>query len=441
MPIVGSYRKRRYQPPLMQSRTPIAAVDPPVPVVGRDALIKAIDDTLRDPGRNGNGALIEVALDNLAFVNASHGWAVGDRLIATVGGALRAAIPAPGTVGQLRSERFGILLSDAQPGVVDGIAEMVTELVRGCRVDAGHRAIGTTASVGVVPFAGRSLSAEEALLEADLATRSAKSRGRNCAARADARLRESLETSLAWAEQIREAVAADGFTLLAQPIRRPASDSVHAWELLVRLRPRSGELIPPAQFFPIAERFGLMEQIDRWVTRQAIRLAQRRRQGSTRLVIHVNVASKSVQSGEFATFVSDEIAAAGVDPASLTFEIAEATAVDAAPATERVGQALRELGCRLLLDNFGVGYASLVHLRELPLDLVKIDGAFVRHLAASAMDQAAVDAVTRLAHASGLEVVAAFVPDDVVARMLQEFGVDYIQGFHVGRQVPVAELP
>jgi EAL domain-containing protein (putative c-di-GMP-specific phosphodiesterase class I) len=184
-----------------------------------------------------------------------------------------------------------------------------------------------------------------------------------------------------------------------------------------------------------------MEQIDRWVTRQAIVLSQRRRQGSTRLVIHVNVASKSVQSGEFASFVSDEIAAAGVDPASLTFEIAEATAVDAAPATERVGQALRELGCRLLLDNFGVGYASLVHLRELPLDLVKIDGAFVRHLAASAMDQAAVDAVTRLAHASGLEVVAAFVPDDVVARMLQEFGVDYIQGFHVGRQVPVAELP
>jgi EAL domain-containing protein (putative c-di-GMP-specific phosphodiesterase class I) len=242
-----------------------------------------------------------------------------------------------------------------------------------------------------------------------------------------------------WANRIRAALEADALVLHAQPVASLRGDA-EQWELLVRLPTTDGVLLPPAEFLPTAERFGLIQRVDEWVTRRAVQVIAAYARVGRAVRLEVNVAAVTMAGSSFTEMVEAEVTAAGIDPSCLVFEVNGTVAAEALEDVAFFSQRLHQLGCLFALDNFGGGNGALEHLKTLPLDFVKIDGALVRHLATSPSDQVIVRALTWMAHGMGCRVVAMNVGDDESRALLDEYGVDYVQGFHVGRPVDLTEL-
>ena len=240
-----------------------------------------------------------------------------------------------------------------------------------------------------------------------------------------------------WAERVRFALeepsAAMRLDLFAQPIIHLASGSTRAEELLLRMH-RDGELIAPAKFLPAATRHGLMPQIDRWVLGEAIRLASPGRP------VALNLSSLAFTDFELLAEIEHRLDSAALDPALLTFEVTETSVIEDHDAASRFLTRLRELGCRIALDDFGTGFSGFTYLKRLPVDYLKIDREFVRDLVTNASSHHVVEAVVSLAQLFGHETIAEGVEDQETLAILEGLGVDYAQGFLLGRPAP-AEGP
>jgi EAL domain-containing protein (putative c-di-GMP-specific phosphodiesterase class I) len=207
-------------------------------------------------------------------------------------------------------------------------------------------------------------------------------------------------------------------------------------ELLLRLRDEDGRLAGPDAFMGVAERFDLAEAVDRWVLREAVRLLA----AKPELRLSVNLGARSIGE-EAVALLREELGAAGVDPARLTVEVTESAAIADLERARRFAVALRELGCSVALDDFGAGLGSFSSLKRLPVDYLKIDGEFVRGVAANPVDREVIRAIVLLARAVGRSTVAELVPDADTLEMLAADGVGLAQGFHIGHPRPVSELP
>jgi EAL domain-containing protein (putative c-di-GMP-specific phosphodiesterase class I) len=239
------------------------------------------------------------------------------------------------------------------------------------------------------------------------------------------------QARLAWMDRIRSALEEDRFTLLAQPILDLAEDRVVHHELLLRMVSPDGDLIPPGSFLSIAERFGLVTEIDDWVVRRAIQtLADHADRG---LVLEVNLSGSSIGSPELLQTIESELARTGVDPCSLIFEVTETAAVSNIPRARAFADRLAALGCRFALDDFGAGFGSFYYLKHLPFDFLKIDGEFVRHCAASSVDRVIISSLVRVANGLGKRTIAEYVDDEATIEMLRGLGVDLAQGYSIGR--------
>jgi EAL domain-containing protein (putative c-di-GMP-specific phosphodiesterase class I) len=246
-----------------------------------------------------------------------------------------------------------------------------------------------------------------------------------------------MKARITWAERIREALEEDRFTLYAQPIVELSSGEVRQHELLLRMLDERGDAIPPAVFLGIAERFDLMQELDRWVVARAIRhMGEERRRGRD-VVFEVNISGSSTGDPELLTIIEHELASNGVDPANLVLEVTETTAVANVPRAQQFAARLAELGCRFALDDFGAGFGSFYYLKHLPFDLLKIDGEFVRSCTSSTTDQLLIRAAVDIARGLGKRTIAEYVGDDDTVALLRELGVDYGQGFHIGKPAPL----
>ncbi|MGZ4419224.1 MAG: EAL domain-containing protein, partial [Gaiellaceae bacterium] len=201
-------------------------------------------------------------------------------------------------------------------------------------------------------------------------------------------------------------------------------------ELLLRMIGANGEVIAPGSFLPVAEKYGMIAEIDRWVIRQAARLA-----GSGQNV-EANLSADSISDLSLLTFIERELRHAGADPANLVFEITETALTKDIEAGKAFIAGLTDLGCRVALDDFGTGFASFTHLKTFNLAYLKIDVDFVRDLAADTSNQHLVRAIARLAKDFGYETITEGVEDAETLAMLIEYGVDFAQGFHIGRPSP-----
>jgi EAL domain-containing protein (putative c-di-GMP-specific phosphodiesterase class I) len=245
---------------------------------------------------------------------------------------------------------------------------------------------------------------------------------------------------MTWGEQIREALEEDRFTLYAQPIvpLQPGGRTRH--ELLVRMVGRDGDVIPPSAFLPVAERFDLVQEIDRWVVRRAIELLAERARIGDDVMFDVNLSAKSLGDADLPASIAQQLQAAGVDPSRLVFEVTETAAIVNVDRARQFARRLGELGCGFALDDFGAGFASFYYLKHLPFDFLKIDGEFVESLTDSTTNQLVVQAVVSIARGLGKQTIAEYVGDEETLQLLRRYGVDYAQGFHVGRPVPVEEI-
>jgi EAL domain-containing protein (putative c-di-GMP-specific phosphodiesterase class I) len=237
---------------------------------------------------------------------------------------------------------------------------------------------------------------------------------------------------LGWVERIRSALDRDLLMLEAQPILDLHSAKITHEELLVRMMDERGGLIPPAQFLPTAERFGLIQEIDRWVIGQAIDLAELGRS------VAVNLSGCSICDRDVTTAIERRLQQGRVDPRKLMFEITETAAIANMDDAHRFARRLSDLGCSFALDDFGTGFGAFSYLKQMPLKYLKIERGFTRNLTSDTPDRHVIEAVVALARGFGHLTIAEGIESEAVLRALPSYGVDRAQGFYIGRPAPIS---
>ncbi|HUR87330.1 MAG TPA: EAL domain-containing protein [Solirubrobacteraceae bacterium] len=420
----------------------LADHDPLTGLFNRRRFEQELDRHVAEVARYGpRGALLVLDLDHFKYVNDALGHHAGDELILSVAALLQDRLRETDTLARLGGDEFAVLLPNVDPGEAEHVA---SELVRAVReeatVVAGDRRQRVTTSVGIAPFGRADLNGEELLIEADLAMYEAKEAGRDryAVVSPSAERPERIRERVSWLERLRAALDEERFVLHAQPIRDLRTGEIGQHELLIRMLGDSGELIGPGAFLPLAERFGLAPEIDCWVARQAIELLATDPGGD--VALEINLSGLSLNDTTLLGVIETEVARTDVDPRRLVFEITETAAVANIPLARRFAERLTQLGCRFALDDFGAGFGSFYYLKHLPFDYLKIDGEFVSGCLGNRTDQLVIEAVVRIARGLGKETVAEFVSDPQLEQFVRSQGVDYAQGFHVGRPVPVTAL-
>jgi EAL domain-containing protein (putative c-di-GMP-specific phosphodiesterase class I) len=246
-----------------------------------------------------------------------------------------------------------------------------------------------------------------------------------------------VQARMRWLERIREALEEDRFVLHAQPILDLRTGEIAQHELLIRMVDDHGDLIPPGTFLQVAERFDLIQDIDRWVAGRALELIAEHADQGLRLT--VNLSGRTLTDDRLMADLEAGIARTGADPGCLTFEVTETAAVANIHLAREFAERLREIGCRFALDDFGAGFGSFYYLKHLPFDYLKIDGEFVSGCLANRTDQLVIRAVVDIAQGLGKETVAEFAADAELVQFLRSQGVDYAQGFHIGKPLPLPQ--
>ena len=396
--------------------------------------------------RYGGGAALVLDLDNFKYVNDTLGHQAGDELIRNIAALLRQRLRPTDVLARLGGDEFAVLLPQAGRQQAEKVARELLEAVRSNTTAVADQPIRVTTSVGITVLGQQQMTAEEALVEADIAMYQAKEAGRDGIAAYTPEIgqRAQAVAGMTWTQRIREALDNDGFVLHCQPILDLARNEVPQYELLLRMEGQEdGKLILPGAFLPPAERFGLIREIDRWVIRNAIDLLARfkeRGDSSPELLLEINLSGKSVGDPELPELIEERIAETGVDPTKLVFEITETAAIANMQDASNFARRLTRLGCRFALDDFGAGFGSFYYLKYLPLDYLKIDGDFIENLTRSPLDQRMVKAMVEVAKGLEMKTIAEYVSDERSIEMLREFGVDYAQGFHLGKPEPVSKL-
>ncbi|HWC28273.1 MAG TPA: EAL domain-containing protein, partial [Solirubrobacteraceae bacterium] len=371
--------------------------------------------------------------------NDTLGHQAGDELIARVAGALAKRLRRSDVLARLGGDEFAVILPHADETAARRVAAELLDCVRSEaeRTRAGSRH-GLTASIGVAFFDDEDgLEPEDVMVHADLAMYDAKEAGRDRASfyRSHSVPQPRTRRRVTWVEEIRSALDDERFELLAQPIVDLQGRRDRRFELLLRMRNRDGDLIPPSAFLYVAERLDLVQEIDRCVVARAIRMLDEHPEIS----LEVNLSGRSIGAPALLELTERLLGESAIDPARLTFEITETAAVANIALARAFSARLRELGCRFALDDFGAGFGSFYYLKHLPFDYLKIDGEFVRSVTTDATDRLLVTAVVEIARGMGKETIAEFVGDDRTVEMLRELGVDWGQGFHLGEPAPLEE--
>ncbi len=289
-------------------------------------------------------------------------------------------------------------------------------------------------SIGVAAIGGTRFSAHELIAQADIACQTAKAHGRNRVElySVAGKQSEQMAKDVGWMRSIREALEKDSFLLHYQPLLHIKSGTVSHYEALLRLNTDSG-IVGPQTFLPAAVRFGLMAQIDAWVLERAVRALAEFSVEHPGMRLSVNVSSFAFEDENLGARVRTLLREHRIEGDRLVFEITEQLAVRFAVNTDRQFAQLRDLGCRIAVDDFGTGYSSFSYLKRLPVDYLKIDGSFIKGLPRDRVDQSMVRMVGEVARAAGMETVAEYVHSAAALALLAKYGIDYAQGFYIGR--------
>ncbi len=432
--------RKRYEGQLQH----LADHDPLTGVFNRRRFEEELGRELADARRhNRGGAVLALDLDHFKYINDSLGHSLGDELIARVSGLIQERVRETDLVARLGGDEFAVILREADEEQAMAVADQLLNTIRAGAVVTGlHGQVSTTASIGIALFTGdlENLTEEDLLAEADIAMYDAKEAGRDRSCVYSTSGREArMAARMTWVERIRQALAEDRFVLHGQLIESLDGDHRHREELLLRMVDDDGDLIPPAAFLPVAERFDLIQEIDRWVIRHAVELLARMQARGDDVVLEVNLSAKSITDPDLPAMIKGLIEQHRVDPSGLVFEMTETAAIVNIERAKRFASFLHELGCEFALDDFGAGFASFYYLKHFAFDYLKIDGEFIEDLSSSATNQLLVRALVDIAHGLGKQTIAEFVEDAATLELLQELGVDYVQGFHVARPAPIDE--
>lgn len=401
---------------------------------------RALEHELDRSRRYGPGGVLLLAdIDHFKEVNDRFGHAAGDDLLKSVAATLKQHVRRTDVLARFGGDEFAILLPETSIRDAQQVAEGLVKALRRQASIFGQDGVQVTASIGMAPLDG---TAEQSLSSVDRAMYEAKKAGRDRFAVWTGAALPALVTPQKRIEhsRVRETFESDRLCLYAQPIVDLTTGETTQYELLLRVRGRAGDPpMLPAAFLGTAERAGIIQSIDAWVVREAVKLLS---QGPLKgkATFNVNISGQSVGSAEFAALVEGVLDRYAVDPSRLVFELTETAAISDIDQARTFARRMRELGCQIALDDFGAGFGSFQNLKHLPFDVLKIDGEFVRDLTAGTVDQVVVKAIVGISRDLQKKTVAEFIESAAMADFLRENGVDCGQGYFLGEPQPVTSL-
>jgi diguanylate cyclase (GGDEF)-like protein/PAS domain S-box-containing protein len=379
------------------------------------------------------GYLLYLDLDKFKVINEALGHKAGDRLLIEVTSLLHEHVRGSEVISRLGADVFTMILDNPDEAEASQLSQRLLTVLGEYRFQADERVFITTGSIGMVHIDG-SAAAEDLLARADSACHVAKSRGGNglVVYHADNADMERLVRDAEWCVRASEAIAESRLELWLQPVVPLQPEQPAHFEVLVRLRETDGSVVSPYHFLPALERFGKMLDLDRYVLRHAVDLLA----ANPGMRLAVNLSAKSLNDATLPEAIARLLETAAVDAERLSFEITETDVIqNLAEARSLIGR-IRDLGCAFALDDFGSGASSMMYLRNLPVDYLKIDGSFVKEIDADAVSRALVKSMAEVARILGKKTVAEHVSSEGVLRVVRELGIDYVQGWHVSEPGP-----
>jgi len=397
--------------------------------------------------------LLYLDLDEFKVVNDSCGHQAGDEMLQQITALLRSRVRRSDTLARLGGDEFGVLLEDCPVDQARQIAEEIRRTTREFRFRCKEQIFEVGLSIGFVPVDRNSGDLTQTMNAADAACYTAKQGGKNRVHEHemdDATVAERYG-EMQWIHHIHGAFEDRRFRLFYQfiqplspaspraPLGAGSSGRELLCEVFLRMLDRSGKVISPTAFIPAAERYRLIEPLDRWVVKAAFRaLAEAQRREVARPVLFaLNISGQSLSEEDFLMFVIEQIAESGVDPRRICFEITESAALSKLDSAIHFMAVLKAKGCRFILDDFGNGLSSFSYLRDLPVDFLKIDGELVQNLLGDRIKRAMVESINQIGHVLGLQTIAEWVENRQTLEALKELGVDYAQGYWLCRPQPL----
>ena len=390
-------------------------------------------------------ALCYIDLDQFKVINDTSGHMAGDKLLQQLTYLIKNHVRDADMLARLGGDEFGLLLKNCDLDRSLKIAETLRKTIKDFRFSWSNNTFELGASIGLVPILDISVSPAEVLSEADAACYAAKEKGRN---RVQVYQTGNLELArrhgeMQWVARINDAINDDRLVLYAQPIIALNNKDHHYFEILLRLIDIDGSVIEPMAFIPAAERYNLMPDIDYIVIKKSIQLLSKHYHSAIPAINHIkfsiNLSGGTLGKDDLLDYIRNLIKTYKVPNNAICFEITETAAIGNLEQAATLIKALRREGCSFSLDDFGSGLCSFGYLKSLPVDYLKIDGTFVRGIIDNKLNYTVVKSASQIAGVLNMKTIAEYVEDKKIIPVLRELGVDYAQGFALGRPEPIAE--
>jgi diguanylate cyclase (GGDEF)-like protein len=390
-------------------------------------------------------SILYLDIDRLHVINETFGMHVGDEVIVNVAECMAKALPAGALSARISGDRLAALIPNSSLEVAAVVAEKVRADASAIVPRTGHGSFDVTVSVGVAPICRSDSPLAHALATAEIACKAAKDRGRNRVEVFQDSDQSIIRrhTDILVIGKLRDALSDDSFRLDAQPILPLRGNYGRPrFELLLRMLGDRGEIIPPGKFLSAADRYQLMPTVDRWVVRRSCELlgAHGAAAGEDTARFAINLSGQSLQDDSFLDFVTEQIETSGVAPSVLCFELTETATIGNLAKAQAFMRSLQDLGCQFALDDFGTGVSSLAYLKDLSVNYIKIDGSFVRDAIVNPRSESMIKAIAQLAKVMCMETIAEYVETDALRARMADLGVDYGQGFAIGKAQKLEDL-
>jgi diguanylate cyclase (GGDEF)-like protein len=384
-------------------------------------------------------------IDRLHVINETFGMHVGDDVIASVAECMAKTLPRGALSARISGDRLAALIPHLGMEAAATVAEDIRAAIAAIVPRAGQGSFEVSASLGVAPIGRSDNALAHALATAEIACKAAKDRGRNRVEVFQDSDQSIIRrhTDILVIGKLRDALENDSFRLDAQPILPLRGNYGRPrFELLIRMLGDRGEIIPPGKFLSAAERYQLMPTIDRWVVRRACELLGKHSEsvGEEIARFAINLSGQSLQDESFLEYVIGQIKATKLPPNVLCFELTETATIGNLAKAQHFMRTLQDLGCQFALDDFGTGVSSLAYLKDLSVNYLKIDGSFVRDALANTRSESMIKAIAQLAKVMCMETIAEYVETDNLRARMADLGVDYGQGFAMGKSQPLEDL-
>lgn len=410
-----------------------------------DAQVKQLIENAHK--HNAKHVLTYLSIDQFQEVNDTIGYASGENLITSMSEQIKINTNDKiDIVGRVGANEFAVVFTDlALQDAINSIKSILKSVSRFEFMSRGQK-YSITMSAGFIVIDVNTTSSTRAISEANIACNLAGKRGGNniVAYRQGNSEIQKLEGNLEWVMILKKALQENRFRMHAQAIHplnlKDYKKPFHHYECLIRLSDKKGNPISPGEFLGAAEYYSMMPRIDRWVVRNVLKHLSIIPEQNPLPVFAINLSGQSLNDPEFLNFVKAEITSSGVHPQMLCFEITEQVAVEDLSSINEFIASLKLLGCKFSLDDFGTGISSYSYLRSLNVDYLKIDGSFVKHIAKDNVAKTMVQSINQVGHTMNLKIIAEYVENDEIVKILRDMGVDYGQGYEIAKPIPIEDV-